>query len=157
MNARWKRRTYLKINSRFPFSTSVLSQIVSLLFREKSYLAVIEMCFYSYSLRNSCSKIPIDQANSTVSLLVHHGIAFASFYLVRFQGLIDCRKSTRMRSHISRKWFPSALRSWRSAAKRKSKQAMAGRSLRFATGGRSASITKRKGNAISISTGRPLR
>lgn len=34
---------------------------------------------------------------------------------------------------------------------------MAELSLRFATGGRSASITKRKENAISISTGRPLR
>ena len=34
---------------------------------------------------------------------------------------------------------------------------MAEPSLCFATGGRSASITKRKENAISISTGRPLR
>ena len=61
------------------------------------------------------------------------------------------------RSRTSRKWFPSALRSWRSTAKRKSKRAMAGRSLRCATGGRFASITKRKESVISISTGRPFR
>ena len=146
----------MKINSRFPFSTSVLSQIVSLLFREKNYPAVIEMCFYSHSLRNSCSKIPIEQAGSSTSLFVHHGIAYASFYLVCFLSVIEFRNGTTTPLPISRKWFLSALHSCRDLAKRRSKRSMAQHSLRCAAGRRFASIIKRRESAISMRAGRLL-